>query len=88
MDEPDISVDLVWLDHYLIGQETGLTIVAQLKQEDGPLRHIPIFVVTNTASEDNKKSYLALGVDRYYTKIESRLDDIVVDAMRMLKEQD
>jgi len=73
------KVDLVWLDHYLLGKENGLDLVTKMKAENSKWRNIHIFVVSNTASPDKVNSYLHLGVDKYYTKADYRLDDIIND---------
>ena len=57
------SIDAVWLDHYLLGEKTGLDFVAKLKSFDSKWRNIPIFVVSNTASRDNLHSYIWLAYD-------------------------
>jgi hypothetical protein len=46
---------------------------------------VPIFVVSNTASADKVQSYLQLGVNKYYTKADYRLDDIIKDIKTFLK---
>lgn len=75
----DQNISVIWLDHYLLGQENGLDLVAQLKEEDSPWKNIPIFVVSNTASPDKIQSYINFGVSQYYTKSDYRLDDIIKD---------
>lgn len=80
-------VSAVWLDHYLLGKETGLDFVARMKHEDGPLKNTPIFVVSNTAGPDKIKSYLALGVNKYYTKSDFQLQDIIADIRTVLAEK-
>lgn len=71
---PDVKV--IWLDHYLLGGETGIDFVAKVKSH--PIwRQVPIFVVSNTASPDNVQSYLQLGVKEFYTKSDFRLDQII-----------
>lgn len=72
-------VDLVWLDHYLLGKENGLDLVTKMKNEGSKWKNIHIFVVSNTASPDKVDSYLHLGVDKYFTKADYRLDDIIKD---------
>lgn len=78
--------DAVWLDHYLLGQEDGLDFVTSIKKEPA-WEHVPIFVVSNTASPEKISSYIALGVNRYYTKSNFRLEDIVLDLQRSLEEK-
>jgi len=72
-------VDLVWLDHYLLGKENGLDLVIKMKADDSKWKNIHIFVVSNTATPDKVQSYLHLGVDKYFTKADYRLDDIIKD---------
>ncbi len=70
-------IDAIWLDHYLLGKEDGLDFVTKLKGHDGKWKHIPIFVVSNTASPDKVQSYIRFGISKYYVKAEHRLDGIV-----------
>ncbi len=70
------KVDVIWLDHYLLGKENGLDFVSKIKNTKKWSR-IPIFVISNTASADKVKAYLELGVDKYYTKSDLRLDEII-----------
>jgi two-component system, OmpR family, phosphate regulon response regulator PhoB len=79
------QVDLVWLDHYLIGKENGLDLVAKMKSDGSKWKKIPIFVVSNTATPDKVQSYLHLGIDKYFTKADYRLDDIIKDINIILK---
>jgi DNA-binding response OmpR family regulator len=78
------SIDVVWLDHYLLGEKTGLDFVAKLKGPDSKWKDIPIFVVSNTASSTNMQSYLRLGVNVYSVKAEHRLDEITADIRKFL----
>lgn len=75
--------DAIWLDHYLLGKESGLDLVAMLKQSN-EWKNIPIFVVSNTAGPDKVQSYIRLGVAEYYTKSDTRLDQIVSDIQTFL----
>jgi two-component system phosphate regulon response regulator PhoB len=70
------KVDAIWLDHYLLGQETGLDFVVEIKK-DKRWRNIPILVVSNSGSGDKVQSYLRLGVEKYYVKSNYRLSDII-----------
>ena len=72
----DIAV--VWLDHYLLGKENGLDLVVKIKHSE-KFKTIPVFVVSNTATQDKVKCYIALGVSNYYTKSNYRLDQIIKD---------
>lgn len=72
---PDIQA--VWMDHYLMGRDDGLVLVATLKSDNSHYKRVPVFVVSNTASEDKVKAYLNLGVSGYFVKSDNRLDEIV-----------
>jgi len=82
LDVKDIRA--VWLDHYLLGQENGLDLVAKIKNKE-EFKKIPIFVVSNTASPDKVKTYLNLGASKYYTKSNYRLEEIIKDLKNYLK---
>lgn len=69
-------VDVIWLDHYLLGDKNGLDFVVKIKSQDN-WKKIPIFLVSNTATSDKVESYLRLGIHKYYTKSNLKLDDIV-----------
>lgn len=69
-------VDVIWLDHYLLGTGNGLDFVVQLKNHP-QWQKIPIFVVSNTASSDNIRSYIQLGVSNYYTKADYDINQII-----------
>ncbi len=71
------KVDAIWLDHYLLGSESGLDFIAKIKEGESSWHKIPIFVVSNTASPDKVQSYLELGVKKYYIKAEVRLENII-----------
>lgn len=75
------GVRALWLDHYLLGKESGLDFVARLK-ESSAYQHLPIFVVSNTASPEKVQSYLHLGVNKYYTKSDNSLDQIIADIQK------
>ncbi|OGM29044.1 hypothetical protein A2873_03780 [Candidatus Woesebacteria bacterium RIFCSPHIGHO2_01_FULL_42_80] len=79
------AIDAIWLDHYLLGKLDGLDFVAKLKSKSSKYRSVPIFVVSNTASSDKVNTYLKLGIDKYYTKAEYRLDQIISDLISHLK---
>lgn len=80
----DVRVDGIWLDHYLLGEEDGLDLVAKVKENES-WKNIPIFVVSNTASEDKVSSYLKLGVEKYFIKSDFRLDQIISDIKKTLE---
>ena len=78
-------VDAIWLDHYLLGKENGLDFVTKIKAHNGRWKNIPIFVVSNTASPDKVQSYLRLGINKYYTKADHRLDEIISEIKSYLE---
>ncbi len=71
------GIDVIWLDHYLLGKESGLDFVVWCKKERDSHKNIPIFVVSNTATSEKVQTYLRLGVNKYYVKAERRLDEII-----------
>lgn len=71
------KVDCIWLDHYLLGKEDGLDLLLELKSEKSKWKHLPIFVVSNTASADKVKAYIEFGVEKYFVKSNYRLDQII-----------
>lgn len=82
------TIDAVWLDHYLLGKESGLDFVAKCKDDGSKCKNIPIFVISNTASSDKVQSYLKLGVQKYYIKAEKRLDEIIEEIENSLTDDD
>lgn len=79
------SIDFVWLDHYLLGEENGLDFVANIKSQESTNKNIPIFVVSNTASNDKIRSYIKFGINKYYVKAEHSLEQIISDLKTVLK---
>ena len=78
------KIDAIWLDHYLLGQEDGLDFVAKIKSDDSKWKDIPVFVVSNTATQEKMQAYIKLGVDKYFTKADNRLDDIISEIKNSL----
>jgi len=78
------KIDAIWLDHYLPGEKTGLDFVAELKATGSKWKKLPIFIVSNTASSGNVRSYMRLGVSKYCVKAEHRLDQIIKDLTEFL----
>lgn len=74
----DHRVDAVWLDHYLIGKESGLDLLTEIRSS-AEYRAIPVFVVTNSVDDDKISSYAALGVEKYFVKADSKISDIIGD---------
>ena len=80
----DISrVDLIWLDHYLLGED-GIIFTKKIKAE-AAFKDIPIFVVSNSEDEANEKQYLSLGAIRYFTKSENSLEKIIGEIKEYLQ---
>src|SRR5689334_7607962 len=61
-------VRAIWLDHYLLGGRDGLHFLASIKNDDSKYKDIPVFVVSNTATQDKGEAYLRLGAKKFYTK--------------------
>lgn len=79
------KIDVIWLDHYLMGKEDGLDFIAWCKKEDNvKCKFIPIFVVSNTASNDKVSAYLALGAEKYFVKANHKLDEIIKEISETL----
>lgn len=72
------KIDVIWLDHYLLGGDSGLDFVLNLKQDDR-YKKIPIFLVSNTATKKKINSYIALGIKEYYVKSNYKLEEIIED---------
>lgn len=79
------NVDVIWLDHYLLGKEDGLDFVIKLKNHD-EWKRIPIFVISNSSGSQSIQSYVRLGVTQYYTKADYDLGQIIDDIEYTLKE--
>ncbi len=79
------SIEVIWLDHYLPGDKTGLDFVAKLKSPKSKWKNLPIFIVSNTASSTSVRSYMRLGVSKYCVKADNRLDQIVRDIVDFLE---
>ena len=78
------TVDVIWLDHYLLGTGNGIDFVVKVKNHP-EWRNIPIFVVSNTASVGNIRSYIQLGVNNYYTKADYNIMQIIDDIVYTLQ---
>ncbi len=78
------NIDAIWLDHNLVGKENGIDLVKKFKANGGRWKKIPIFVVSNTESPKTIRSYVELGISKYYVKSNYRLDDIIGDIKESL----
>jgi DNA-binding NtrC family response regulator len=71
-----VQIGAVWLDHYLLGEKDGIDLVSTVKADDN-WKTIPIYIVSNTASDDKVQSYFKLGITKYFVKSDHRLDEII-----------
>jgi CheY-like chemotaxis protein len=71
------KIDALWLDHYLLGEKNGFDLVVELKSNEKLWGKIPVFVVSNTAGPNDIKSYIELGVTKYFVKSNATLGQIV-----------
>ena len=80
-------IDVIWLDHYLLGTENGIDFVVKVKNHP-EWKSIPIFVVSNTASAPSIRSYLELGVSNFYTKSDYDMTQIISDIEATLEKEE
>lgn len=76
--EKNKDISFIWLDHYLIGEKNGLDFVISIKNNK-KYKKIPIFVVSNTVSHNKVSSYISFGVNKYFTKANHSLSEIIED---------
>ena len=74
---------LIWLDHYLLGDETGLDFLVAIKKNE-KWKDIPVFVVSNTASAEIMNEYFEVGIAKYHAKTISKLEEIIKDMKKYL----
>lgn len=72
------SVDAIWLDHYLLNNETGLDFLSQIKEHED-WKNVPVFVVSNSVDDKKVNSYYLMGIEKYYIKAENSLETIIED---------
>jgi two-component system chemotaxis response regulator CheY len=72
------SVNAVWLDHYLLNNETGLDFLKKMKAND-KWKDLPVFVVSNSVDDAKVQAYVMMGIEKYYVKAENSLDTIIED---------
>jgi CheY-like chemotaxis protein len=82
--EENPDTDFIWLDHYLLGEETGLDFITHVKGNE-KFKHIPVFLVSNTATAEKIKTYMHLGIDKYYMKSNISLKEIIEDVKNLLE---
>ena len=69
-------IDLIWLDHYLGGNETGIDFMVKMKR-NFPKKKIPVIVVSVSTDEAKYKQYLDLGAEKFYTKSNFGLQELI-----------
>ena len=79
------EINVVWLDHYLFGKENGLDFIVKFKKDYSKLKKVPVFVVSNTATDETVKDYMEYGAEKYYVKADCRLEQIVEDIENCLE---
>ena len=67
--------DAIWLDYYLKDMN-GLAFMQEVKSNPR-WEHIPVLVVSNSASPEKVHNMLGLGAKKYILKAEYRLDEII-----------
>jgi len=75
-------IDLVWLDHYLIGRENGLDFLEYLRN-DANGKDTPILVVSNTISPELIKAYQTKGANKFFTKSDVKLDELIQEVQQL-----
>lgn len=75
--------DAVWLDYHLPDME-GLAIMEALKANP-KWENLPVFVISNSASDQKVHHMLALGAKKYIVKAEHRLDEIIKEIIEFIK---
>lgn len=73
-DHPDISA--IWLDHYLVGGGSGFDLLLFLKAKDSKHYNIPVFLVSNSITQDKIEEYKEAGVVAYFEKSKHHLQEI------------
>jgi CheY-like chemotaxis protein len=74
--EESPQIDAVWLDHYLLGSKNGIDFMYNLKSNE-KWHNIPVFVVTNSVSDEKISTYEILGIKNYFVKSSSSLSVII-----------
>jgi len=70
------QIDLIWLDHYLIGEKDGLDFMVYIRAKK-KFKNIPVYLITNTCSSDKYENYKQLGIKKYYMKSDVELGQVV-----------
>jgi len=72
------GVDAIWLDHYLLNNETGMDFLRRMKSDE-KYKTMPVFVVSNSVDDKKVQAYYLMGIEKYYIKAENSLDTIIDD---------
>jgi len=80
------GVDAVWLDHYLLNNETGMDFLKKMKSSE-KYKQMPVFVVSNSVDDRKVQAYYLMGIEKYYIKAENSLDTIIDDINVHFKEK-
>ena len=73
------KIEVVWLDHYLLGNKNGFDLVVEMKKDGSGYKKVPIFVVANSADNEKTNAYLRMGVEKYYLKSGVSLNNIAAE---------
>jgi len=79
----EFKPNVILLDLILPGLD-GFAVLKQLKEE-ATTKNIPVIVVSNLGDVADVKSVKALGADGYFIKANTRLEDIVKFAEKLIK---
>jgi len=83
--EKGTEIDAVWLDHYL-PEKTGIELVIYMKKTNLKYAKTPIFLVSNSSSAERVFQYLELGVNKYFAKAESKIEDIAEEIEKVIND--
>lgn len=78
------DISAIWLDHYLLGEETGLDFLKKIR-ENKKWHNIPVFVITNSIADEKLRNYHKLGVENYYVKSDTSIHKIIDSISSILK---
>lgn len=73
--------DAIWLDHYLLGKKTGIKVMEHINSNEIKSK---VFVVSNTATKDKIENYKRLGIEKYFVKAGSTLDEIITQIKKYI----
>ena len=73
----------IWLDHYLLGKDTGLDLLYEIKGNND-WKNIPVFVVTNSVGDEKVATYELLSIEKYFVKSNNSLAEIVGSVKEVL----